>query len=162
MARQALRKVLMILDRKDAGSSNLTLPGLPEKPWDDFLKSSISHWTEKYGITSAQAHHLAHLYGKQAEHLLDLTIQNPEWKKPIHPERPEIAAQVIFAVQKEKAFHLDDVMLRRLEIGYSAQRWGESAKNISRLMAQLLNWDEPTRLKELESYRVQLYPQPLA
>jgi hypothetical protein len=53
-------------------------------------------------------------------------------------------------------------MLRRLEIGYSAQRWGESAKNISRLMAQLLNWDEPTRLKELESYRVQLYPQPLA
>lgn len=162
MATQALRKVLMILDRKDAGSFNLTLPGLPEKPWDDFLKSSISNWTEKYGITSAQAHHLAHLYGKQAEQLLGLTIQNPEWKKPIHPERPEIVAQVIFAVQKEKAFHLDDVMLRRLEIGYSAQRWGESAKNISRLMAQLLNWDETTRLKELESYRVQLYPQPLA
>ncbi len=161
MARQALRKVLTILNRKNTGSATLTLPGLPDKPWNDFLKSSIPHWTEKYGITSSQAHHLAHLYGKQAEQLLAPTLQNPEWKKPIHPERPEIAAQVIFAVQKEKAFHLDDVMFRRLEIGYSTQRWGESAQNISRLMAQQLHWDEPTRLKELESYRIQLYPQPL-
>jgi glycerol-3-phosphate dehydrogenase len=159
MAREALRKVLTILDRKDNGSSSLTLPGLPNKPWDEFLKSSVPGWVEQYGITADQAHHLAHLYGKQTKEVLALTVQNPEWKKPLHPERPEIAAQVIFAVQKEKALHLDDVMLRRLEIGYSPQRWGESAESVSRLMAQELSWDEPTRLQELENYRFQLYPQ---
>jgi hypothetical protein len=50
-------------------------------------------------------------------------------------------------------------MLRRLEIGYSAQRWGESPESVSRLMAQQLNWNEPIRLQEVENYRSQLYPQ---
>jgi len=133
--------------------------GLPKKPWNDFLKSSLPEWVNQYGITLEQAQHLAHLYGQRAEQVLALTVQNPEYKKPIHPERPEIGAQVVFAIQKEKALHLDDVMLRRLEIGYSAHRWGESAEKASCLMAEQLGWDEPLRQQELKNYRLQLYPQ---
>jgi glycerol-3-phosphate dehydrogenase len=81
-------------------------------------------------------------------------------KESLHPERPEILAQVKFAVEREKALHLEDVMLRRLEIGYSAQRWGSAPEKASRLMAGLLNWDEPQRQKELENYRRALYPIP--
>jgi hypothetical protein len=51
-------------------------------------------------------------------------------------------------------------MLRRLEIGYSKERWGEAPEKASRLMAALLNWDEFTREKELACYKQQLYPQP--
>ena len=160
MAKKALRHVLVILDRKNAPDITTTLPGKPDQPWADFLSSSISLWIKKYGITSTQAHHLAHLYGRRAEEVLTLTLQNPEWKQPIHPDRPELSAQVIFAVKNEKALHLDDVMFRRLEIGYSLQRWGESAEKVSRLMALTLIWDESTRLRELENYRVQLYPHP--
>lgn len=160
MAKQALQKVFQILERKNVRGTAVTLPGLPNKPWNEFLTSSVHNWIEKYGITADQAHHLAHLYGRQAEQVLALAEKNAEWKRSLHPERPEIAAQVIFAIKNEKAYHLDDVMLRRLEIGYSAQRWDKSAESVSRWMAQELNWDEPTRLQELENYRVQLYPQP--
>jgi len=71
-------------------------------------------------------------------------------------------AQVAYAVQKEKALHLEDVMLRRLEIGYSRQRWGEASEKTSRLMAGLLNWDENTRQRELDRYRERLYPVAMA
>ncbi len=71
-------------------------------------------------------------------------------------------AWVAYAVEKEKALHLEDVMLRRLEIGYSKERWGEAPDKASRLMAELLDWDENTRVKELNRYRHQLYPTPVA
>jgi len=69
-------------------------------------------------------------------------------------------AQVVFAVRTEEALHLEDVMLRRLEIGYSPQRWGEASKTASQVMAKLLGWSEETRNKELERYRQSLYPAP--
>jgi glycerol-3-phosphate dehydrogenase len=160
MAKHALQKVLLILDRKNIRNLSVSLPGLPDKPWNDFLKSSTAQWVTEYGVTEIQAHHLAHLYGQRAEQVLALTRENPELKQPLHPDRPELAAQVVFAVQKEKALHLDDVLLRRLEIGYSAQRWSEASEKASRLMSKELKWDESTRLKELENYRTQLFPQP--
>ncbi|HTA77258.1 MAG TPA: glycerol-3-phosphate dehydrogenase [bacterium] len=159
MAQHALQQVMQILDRKNPNRA-ASLPGLPDKPWVEFLKTSVANWMVAYDLTAAQADHLAHLYGQRAEQVLALTKENAKLKQPLHPDRPELGAQVIFAVQKEKALHLDDVMLRRLEIGYSAQRWGQSSETASHLMAQELEWDEDTRLKELEAYRTQLFPQP--
>ena len=159
MATQALKQVLLILDLENKKRQEIALPGMPSQPWEDYLNTVVPQWMVDYNLTLAQADHLAHLYGQRTEKVLMLIAQNPELKYSLHPDRPEIAAQVVFAVQEEKALHLDDVMLRRLEIGYSAQRWGEASERISRIMASQLNWDEGTRLKELEAYKQQLHPQ---
>lgn len=158
MAHQALKQVLMILDRKNNAKEELCLPGLPAPSWDIFLKEALENWPTQYDITKDQANHLAHLYGQRAEEVLKLIEGRPEWKRSLHSDRPEILAQVAFAVKKEKAHHLDDVMLRRLEIGYSLQRWGEAAEKASQVMAELLDWSPEQRLKELENYKAQLYP----
>ena len=103
---------------------------------------------------------MAQLYGRRAPEVLGLLKDNPQWAEPLEPQRPELAVQVAFAVLREEAIHLEDVMLRRLEIGYSPQRWGGSAEKASKVMADLLKWSEGTRLKELERYRQSLYPLP--
>ena len=84
----------------------------------------------------------------------------PRLSQKLHPARPEILAQVAYAVRSEMALHLEDVLLRRLEIGYSPERWGEAAERASRLMAELLGWDEAKRRAELERYRQGLFPEP--
>jgi len=158
MAQRALKQVLFALDRKNLAKEELALPGMPSQPWVVFLNEAVENWPKNYGITSEQASHLAHLYGQRAEKVLALIQENPEWKKALHSDRPEIAAQVIFAVREEKALHLDDVLLRRLEIGYSAQRLEQTAEKAASLMAGLLDWSDKDRQTELENYKNQLYP----
>jgi glycerol-3-phosphate dehydrogenase len=162
MAEKALVRVKKIL-KNDAGhGSPLRLPGTPDKPWNLFLKDETSEWVSKYDLKEDQVFHLAELYGQKAEEVLALLGKDPSLYGDLHSERPEVLAQVAYAVQKEKALHLEDVMLRRLEIGYSPQRWGEAAEKASRLMAGLLSWDEKTRQMELDRYRERLYPVPVA
>ncbi len=160
MAEKALRKALKILKRKSDGNLSYDLPGTPNQPWDVFFRQETAKWVSKYGISQTQAAHLANLYGQRAGEVLQLLKKNPGLKKPLHPDRPEILAQVAFAVQKEKAVHLDDVLLRRLEIGYTPQRWGEASEKAARLVGSLLKWKPSTKKAELEAYRLQLFPAP--
>ncbi len=159
MAEKALKQVLKTLSKKPISNNRQTLPGTPSIPWDLFIRVEIPKWVRLYGIKESQALHLARLYGQRTVEVLAL-LEGAGLKESLHPERPEMLAQVKFAVEQEKARHLEDVMLRRLEIGYSAQRWGSASEKASRLMAGLLNWDEAQRQAELDQYKKALYPQP--
>ena len=157
MAEKALRLVLKTLG-KTAPLPDGKLPGQPGTPWESFMRDETSDWVSRYKITADQAAHLAALYGARAGRVLELSEKTGDGLEPLAPGRPEIKAQVVFAVAEEKALHLGDVLLRRLEIGTSGQRWGEASEKASRWMADALGWDEPTRLKELKLYREALYP----
>jgi glycerol-3-phosphate dehydrogenase len=67
---------------------------------------------------------------------------------------------VVFAVRSEKAVHLEDVLLRRLEIGYSPERWGEASQKAAQCMGTLLDWPKPRVKEELSHYRHKLFPSP--
>jgi glycerol-3-phosphate dehydrogenase len=162
MAKRAFNKALKILRKGSNGDTGFQLPGTPNEPWEQFQKENTPKWVSTYKITKSQAAHLALLYGQRAGQVLQLIKKNPGLRKPLHPKRPEILAQVAFAVQKEKAIHLEDVMLRRLEIGYSPQRWGMAPKNALVVMAKLLKWSKAVCKKESEQYRRQLHPIPHA
>jgi glycerol-3-phosphate dehydrogenase len=160
MAGKALHLILKHLGKPLQAQKRTPLPGTPEKPWDLFLKEETSKWVSSYGVTMEQTNHLAHIYGQKSEAILKLAEMDPRLYERLHPSRPEILAQVAYAVQKEKAIHLEDILLRRLEIGYSKERWGEAPKKASALMAELLSWDDNTRQKEIEKYHQSLVPAP--
>ena len=157
MSRKAMKLVMKNFGKK-FNPKIFSLPGTPNLPWKKFMEETIPLWMETQGLTLSQTEYLAKLYGQRAEELLELLKLDPRLKEPLHPERPELAAQVVFAVQKEKALHLQDVMLRRLEIGYSAHRWGQASQKAADLMAGLLHWDKETKEKELSDYRQSLFP----
>jgi len=158
MARKALRAAESVLGVPFHSIPFPDLPGAPSIPWQAFLVTKIPAWAREFGLPPGQAAHLALMYGERTPRVLALMRDDPSLKTPLHPERPETLAQVAFAVREEKALHLSDVMLRRLEIGYSTQRTGEADEKASRLMAHLLGWDEKKRLEELADYRGQLFP----
>ncbi|HVZ81251.1 MAG TPA: glycerol-3-phosphate dehydrogenase [bacterium] len=159
MAGKVLSEVLGSLGKKKKPAPE-KLPGSPQEPWDLFLQKAIRDWPKEFGIDGAQARHLASLYGKRAEEVLLLVQKEPTLLGRLAPERPEIAAQVIFAVRNEKARHLEDVMLRRTELGYGPYRWGTASRKASDLMARELGWNEVTKKNELEDYRKKLFPAP--
>ncbi len=160
MAARALKMTFQILGRRPVHPRPDPLPGAPPQPWDSFLREETSRWTSAYPVSPAQATHLALLYGQRAVKILEGIRQEPRWGEPLAPPRPELLGQVAYAVQAEKARHLEDVLLRRLEVGYSPHRWGRAPEKASRLMGELLGWDEGTRQRELERYRRELYPAP--
>lgn len=72
--------------------------------------------------------------------------------EPIHPAHPYIGAQVAFAVRKEMALHLADVLVRRMPMGLVDTRHTlEAAPTVARIMADELGWDNATRERELQA-----------
>lgn len=56
---------------------------------------------------------LAHLYGTLAEEVLAEAADNEDLLRPLHPEAPDIAAQVAYARRAEWACRPEDVLRRR-------------------------------------------------
>lgn len=78
-----------------------------------------------------------------AEHRMDVTgILPPALERGI----------VEHYCRNEFAVHLDDVMTRRTSWRYYLDNPAGAAEQVSRWMAELLRWDEPTRLAELRRY----------
>ncbi|MGH7740307.1 MAG: glycerol-3-phosphate dehydrogenase/oxidase, partial [bacterium] len=123
MAEKSLKFVGAILKKK-LRAADFRLPGTPDSAWNLFEKEQVANWPRQYQVTPIQAEHLACLYGQKAEAVLNLALKDPRLFEPLHPERPEILAQVAYAALHEKALHLRDVLTRRLEIGFTPYRWG--------------------------------------
>ncbi len=62
------------------------------------------------------AAHLAHFYGSRADRVVGLAAERPELLERIHPDAPDIDAQVVFAAQEEWATSPEDIMRRRTSL----------------------------------------------
>ncbi|MBA2536044.1 MAG: glycerol-3-phosphate dehydrogenase/oxidase [Actinobacteria bacterium] len=77
--------------------------------------ADIAAWlaTEPTEIEPATRSHLARLYGTFAQDVLAEAEPNAELLRPLHPDGPDIAAQVAYARRAEWACSVDDVLRRR-------------------------------------------------
>jgi glycerol-3-phosphate dehydrogenase len=53
------------------------------------------------------------VYGADAAAIQQLAKENPELAKPLHPDLPYIAAEVVWAARNEMSRTLDDALARR-------------------------------------------------
>jgi glycerol-3-phosphate dehydrogenase len=61
--------------------------------------------------------HLAHLYGLCAEDVLALGAADSKLLEPLAPGAPDIAAQAVYAREREWACTADDILFRRTTVG---------------------------------------------
>ncbi len=61
-----------------------------------------------------------------------------------------LRAKVIFAIEDEMALHLDDVILRRTDIGSSGLPDDKELDFTLKIMAEELDWDETKRFEEIQ------------
>lgn len=66
--------------------------------------------------------HLAHLYGALAGEVLEAAERNPTLLERLHPDAPDIAAQVVYAREREWACTEEDVLARRTTLALRGLR----------------------------------------
>jgi glycerol-3-phosphate dehydrogenase len=84
---------------------------------------------------SARAH-LTHLYGSRTEDVLSLAAADPHLLEPLHPDGPDLAVQVLYAVRREWARTPDDVLRRRTTVAVRGLATTEVVARVSDLISR--------------------------
>jgi glycerol-3-phosphate dehydrogenase len=130
-----------------AVSSASMLGGFEDK--EDYLTTTaeISARARKLGVEPASLDHLLSNYGKDALLVLDLIEQNPASGERICPDFPPLMAEVVHCVESEMAISLEDVLCRRIRLGFlHREQCLAAAPRVARMMQELCGWDS-LRLK---------------
>ncbi|HET9386402.1 MAG TPA: glycerol-3-phosphate dehydrogenase [Gemmatimonadales bacterium] len=105
------------------------------------------------GAFEPTARHLVASYGSEAAAVLNLVDRERPLGEPIVPGRPEIWAEVSYAVERELAVRLQDVLIRRLHLYHEMRDQGQSVAGVvASRMQKLLGWDETREAEELRDY----------
>lgn len=102
--------------------------------------------------------HLALNYGTAMNEVLLSAEEDPALYARLEEDRPEIAAEVVYAVRNEMALALDDVLLRRTGIGAIGQPADETVTGVTRLMAEALGWTEEEQVNQKEHALMKYQP----
>jgi glycerol-3-phosphate dehydrogenase len=108
-------------------------------------------------VSEARARHLVYSYGSEAAAVLNLAERDRSLREPLVAGRPEIWAQVAYAVDREMAAHLSDVLIRRLHLFYEDMAHGSPVSPaVAARLAELLGWDDSQRDAEVADYTAQV------
>lgn len=91
-------------------------------------------------LTGTHAH-LAQRYGTEADLVLAIAAESPDYGRPLIDGLPYLAAEAIFAVRHEMALTLDDVLSRRTRARIVDRRAAlAGARRVAELMAPERGW----------------------
>ncbi len=104
------------------------------------------------GLDAGQARSLVDRHGTEAEAVLALGRERA-LDGPLVDGFPFLEAEVAWAVERELAMSLDDVLARRMRLAVElADRGAAIAPRVAELMAACLGWDEARRAAEVARY----------
>jgi glycerol-3-phosphate dehydrogenase len=111
------------------------------------LRAAVSK-TRPAAISEASLQALLRNHGTQAEALMQLAAQ-PGESEPLGDST--LMAEVTHAVNSEMAVHLDDVVLRRTDLGSAAHPGMQPLRRAAHRMQALLQWSGPQLEREIEA-----------
>lgn len=117
------------------------------------VSAAIRTIMEEHGLDHVTAHHLVRLYGSEVRAVLRLAEEEPDLARHVDGSNEALRAEVVHAVREEMALHLDDVLIRRSDIGTLGYPGDATVDDVARLMARELGWDEAARSAEMERVR---------
>lgn len=101
--------------------------------------------------------HLIGRYGSEYRDLLAWMAEEPTLAEPLVPGLPYHWAEVRYALEREMALALSDLLIRRIPLIYEAPDQGlEVMHAVSRRMGEALGWSEERIRQEEEEYRDQV------
>jgi glycerol-3-phosphate dehydrogenase len=104
-------------------------------------------------LPAVTARHLVDSYGTESAAILNLVSKNKVLGGPLVAGRPEIRAEVVYAVEREMALRVSDVLIRRLHLFYEDPQHGAGvAANVAHKMAELLGWSSTREDDEIGAY----------
>src|SRR5947207_3429219 len=155
MARDVVDRVAARLHALDgrplpprAPTDQLPLPGGESRDLDVLVEAARAR-----GAAEGTARHLVASYGSEAAAVLNLVDRDRRLGESIIGGRPEIWAEVAYAVEREMAVRVQDVLVRRLHLFYEIPDHAQSVvTKVAARMKQLLGWDDVREAEELRDY----------
>lgn len=131
-----------------ARTDRLALPGGETSALEILIAAA-----ESEGLSHDTATHYVRMHGSETPAVIRLGQSNPQWARPVQDNLPTTWAQLIYAMRREMALTLSDLLVRRTHIFYEAPEHGiESVEEVADLAAQEMGWDENRRRAELGAY----------
>ena len=101
-------------------------------------------------LSDAGIERLLGVYGGRAAAVADLCVDDPQLARTLDTENMTLASEVPFAIQAEFAMTLEDIVFRRMMIGFDADQGRTIYKEIAALAAAESGWDPDTETQQLE------------
>lgn len=117
-------------------------------------RALVARRSEELGWDDDRAEHLIGRYGSEVLDLIAMIEDRPEWGEPIPSAPAYLKAEAAFAVLREGALHLEDILLHRIRLGMeSADRGVGALADLTAVVAPLLEWTADDAHREQESWR---------
>ena len=112
---------------------------------------------EQSGLHINEVEHLLSRHGTKINELLKSIRKRPGLAETLPGTKTYLCAEARYAASHEGALHIDDVLTRRTRISIETfDRGIEAAARVAREMGEVLGWDESTREREIEHYRLRV------
>lgn len=99
------------------------------------LEGSIDDLAQRYDMGASTIRALINFYGTRFKDILQYVDEKPDLKEPICNCSSVIRAQVVYAIEKEMARAPEDIIMRRLTVGYNECPTGECRKTIQSMLS---------------------------
>ena len=149
LAEQVVDRVGKYLDAELPACSTATRH-LPGATGIEEAREQLEHFA---GLSERGRERLLGIYGGRAISILELAGSDPALSEAIDSAKSVLAAEVVFAIRKEFAKHLTDLMHRRLMLGLSADQGAEMVETVAALAANELGWNDDELQNELNTLR---------
>jgi glycerol-3-phosphate dehydrogenase len=149
MARRVLESVAERLDRAiaEGGEDNEPLPG---GDFDGDLDALATRLAQSHGLDARTSERLARLFGSEAEQVLALGSQ------PIGPDSGCVDGEVRFAIEREGAANLEDLLYRRTRLPLYGLDPRRAIEPLATRMSVVLGWDAERLAREIEHANARL------
>lgn len=104
-------------------------------------------------LSDASRAHLTALYGARCGDVIEMADGEAALAEPLASTTAAIGAEVIHAIRRESARHLDDVLMRRCTIGAGSWPGDEAVARAADIAARELHWSDAQRLDEISALR---------
>lgn len=116
-------------------------------PLEAFIQSRRRAW--KGRLAPEVVDDLVRLYGRDMDAVAGIAAAEPSLARPLVPERPVIGAQLVYAARNEMVQHLDDVLLRRTDLGSLGYLDRQALASCAALVGKELGWDASRQAQEV-------------
>jgi len=147
LAEKAINKALKILKlpKKKSISENNYLYASNIGNFREFVKEKQKQYPE---FLPEQIEYLTNSYGTEIDELFSIINENENFSEILNADGENLA-QVQFAIRKEMAVTLPDIMLRRTGIAQLGHPGKETMESVAKLAAKELNWDDKKLAEEI-------------
>lgn len=143
MAEHTVTTALRQLDiHRECVTSDLQLVGCMPVP----SSNEITQVAQALNFSRSDARHLLRRYGSDTACIVDLALEQSQLAQRIHPERPYVGAEIVFAARYEQAQSVDDVLQRRTRIALEVTQ-PELSESIVQNILDRIESDDATHVR---------------